>query len=348
MAFTKEHEGRWDNLTRKRAKLHVVLLLILLSVALANEAYASELPTELVPMGCAVGITVRSQGVIVAEISEIETTSGKVSPARDAGLMPGDVITRVAGQDIASAEDLMAALDGCDGAVSIQFTRDGEARQVDIAPWSDGERSFLGIWIKDGVTGIGTMTFYDPATDFFGALGHPISDSETGLIIPVGEGKILSADITGVTPGSPGAPGRLGGVFEANGAIGNIEKNCVVGIFGTVDENFTCDTANSVEVAPEDDIRVGGATILSAASGEVREYDIEIARLYRDNDDGRGMMIKIVDDELLSLTGGIVQGMSGSPILQDGKLIGAVTHVLINDPSKGYAVSIEDMLSALR
>lgn len=310
-------------------------------------AYAAELPEELVPMGEAIGITVKTDGVIVAELSEIETGNGTVSPARDAGILPGDVIVNVGDTEISGVNDLTAALDRCDGnPVPVTVLRSGETLKLTVTPYVDENQKFMGIWIKDSLTGIGTMTYYDPETGRYGALGHAISDSDTGLIIPIGEGKILHADVTGVSPGKSGVPGKLGGVFSFEDTIGSIEKNCVTGIFGNMDEGFSCEDVQPVEVMPESEIKPGNATLLSAADGAVKEYSIEITRIYQENNDNRSMMIKITDDRLIDITGGIVQGMSGSPILQDGKLVGAVTHVLINDPLKGFAVSIEDMLAA--
>jgi stage IV sporulation protein B len=337
---------RWgDGIIVKRVK--VVVMLFTVTLVGLFSASAAELPNKLVPMGTAIGITVKTDGVIVADLSEIDTDSGKVSPAKDAGILPGDVITMVNGCDISSAEDIVNAIENCSGeAISVKLLRDGKERQVTVEPYYDGDDSFLGVWIRDGLTGIGTMTYYDPETGCFGALGHSISDSETGLIIPLREGNIMAADITGAIAGKVGTPGQLCGTFDFDGVIGSIDKNCGEGIFGTVNDSFTYDENGAIEVATDDEIEVGDATVLSCASGELKEYDIEITRLYSDNTDGRSMMIKITDDELLKVTGGIVQGMSGSPIIQNGKLIGAVIHVLINDPQKGYGVSIEDMLDA--
>ncbi|MGM9521641.1 MAG: SpoIVB peptidase [Oscillospiraceae bacterium] len=322
-------------------------MLIAAALILSGGAFAAELPTELVPVGQAVGISIKTQGVIVSELSEMETENGRISPAKDAGILPGDVITMVNGVEVCSTEDMVKALEKTsDGPIAVRLTRDGEERQVTVTPYCGEDENFLGVWVRDSLTGIGTVTYYDPESGTFGALGHSISDSETGLIIPLREGEIMPAHVTGVTAGKSGTPGQLGGAFDYDNVAGEITKNCQVGIFGTTTGDPFDNLGEKLPVAAENEIKVGKAVILSAAGGNVEEYEVEVTRIYSDNTDGRCMMIKVTDDKLIALTGGIVQGMSGSPLIQNGKLIGAVTHVLINDPQKGYAVSIEDMLEA--
>ena len=315
------------------------------AMTLALGALAAELPETLVPVGEAVGISIKTRGVVVSELSEFESGGEKISPALDAGILPGDVITMVNGREITSAADMLEVLDSAGGeTVTVQIERSGERRQVSVTPYFDGESSYLGVWVRDGLTGIGTVTYYDPETGSYGALGHSVADSATGLIVPLREGEIMAAEVTGITPSRVGEPGQLGGLFDYSQVLGSIVKNCQVGIFGVVTDHFSCE--GEIAVAAKSEIRTGSATILSDVTGEIREYSIEITRLYDRADDGRDMMIKVTDAELLALTGGIVQGMSGSPIIQNGKLVGAVTHVLINDPAKGYGVSIETMVNA--
>ncbi len=329
----------------KRAERCALAILVWAVIAETGPCAGAVLSRELVPMGDAIGITVRTRGVIVAELSELETKGGCVSPAKDAGLLPGDVITMVGCRQIDKAQDLIEALDGHGGEeLKVRYTRDGAERETTVTPYDDEGRCYMGFWIKDGVSGIGTLTWYDPETGEYGALGHPVSDGETGQIVPVGEGSIIPAEVTGVTQGKAGTPGRLGGVFKMDQPMGDIRRNNAAGIFGEITESCTFGEIKKTPVAEKSEIKVGSATILSAAGGTVKEYEIEITRLYRGNSDGRSMMIRVTDPELLAITGGIVQGMSGSPIMQDGRLVGAVTHVLINDPTKGYAVAAEDML----
>ncbi len=318
---------------------------VLAGLLLSFPALAAPLPDELVPVGEAVGITVKTQGVLVSELSEFDADGTALAPARDAGLLPGDVITRVDGVEIVSAEDLAQVLDSAAGDVTVVFDRDGETRQTALTPYRDGEGAYLGVWVRDSLSGIGTVTYYDPDTGVFGALGHPISDSATGITVPVREGSILDAQITGVVKSRAGSPGQLGGSFDFSSVLGTIGKNCQCGIFGTL--SCDLDVTAPIPAAPSGDVKPGPAAIISDASGERREYAVEITRVYRGADTGRDMMLRVTDPDLLALTGGIVQGMSGSPIIQDGKLIGAVTHVLIGSPEKGYGVFLENMLRSV-
>ena len=313
---------------------------LLTALALASPAAAADLPERLVPVGEAVGIAVKADGAVVSELSEFKTASGTCAPARDAGLRPGDVITMIEGVPVASAQDMMAALEGAPESVTVRYTRDGKERQAAVKPWFDGETGYLGVWVRDSVSGIGTVTFYDPESGLYGALGHSIADSATGVIVPVREGSLLRARLTGITKSRAGSPGQLGGELDYAGVLGTVDVNCAVGIFGQGREDLR--VCESVPTAPASAVKAGKAVILSDVSGERREYAIEITRLYSGGN-GRDMMIKVTDPDLLALTGGIVQGMSGSPILQQGRLIGAVTHVLINDPEKGYGVFLESM-----
>ncbi len=329
---------------KKIKEISTVLILATTVIGTSTAAYAAEIPDRLIPVGDAIGISIKTKGVIVSEISELETSNGKVSPAKDAGILPGDIITMINGEEINCAEDIDKILSNSGKTVTMQIIRDGDEMQLTLEPYSDGKDSFIGVWLRDSMSGIGTITYYDPDTNSFGALGHSISDPVTGLIIPLQDGNIMPAQITGVTKGHAGAPGQLGGVFKFDNICGKIDKNCQAGIFGVIIEKYNGELGEAIPVASEDEIQVGSAVILSSASGQVEEYDIEVTRLYHDNSSCRSMMIKVTDQDLIDITGGIVQGMSGSPIIQNGKLIGAVTHVLINNPEKGYGVSIEDML----
>lgn len=315
------------------------------AVSLSGAALAAELPETLVPVGEAVGISIKTDGVMVSELSEFDEGGVKRSPAGEAGIRPGDIIVRIDGKDVSSAADMMQALEGVSGEVTVQFTREGKLSQVEVRPHMEEGDGYLGIWVRDGVTGIGTVTYFDPATGRFGALGHSIADSVTGMAVPLREGSIMPAEVTGVTKSRAGTPGQLGGVFDFDKVVGDIDQNCALGIFGTASEELG---SEKLPTAKGSEVRVGPASIISEASGERKEYAVEIVRLYSDSPDGRDMMIKVTDEELIGLTGGIVQGMSGSPIIQDGRLVGAVTHVLINDPRKGYGVFIENMYEAAK
>ena len=310
------------------------LLALALCLALCAAAYAE----SLVPGGSAVGIRMTTDGVVVAGISEVAAQDGSRSPASEAGLKKGDVIKRLGGRDITSAQDLadvLSALDG--GRTSVTVERGGKTKQLNITPARDENGAWkLGLWLRDGVSGVGTLTFYDPATGVYGALGHSISDESGACALPLGDGGIYRAEIVGIVPGEAGAPGQLDGRTDPAAFLGDIRINCGCGIFGTADlDGETVETGE-----PE----TGAAIIRCTLSGEeTREYGIEIKKLY-DTGEGTSMLLTVTDPGLLSLTGGIVQGMSGSPIIQNGRLVGAVTHVFVNDPSSGYGISIRDML----
>ena len=216
--------------------------------------------------------------------------------------------------------------------------RQGSIRQFNVQPalGSDGCWK-LGLWLRDGVSGVGTLTFYDPESGIYGALGHSISDADTGAVLPLGEGSIYDAEIVGIVPGEAGTPGELDGDTDEAAFLGDIRLNCGCGIFGAADfEGEPLETG---------EIKTGKATICCTVSGDtVSEYEIEIKKVY-ETSDFTTVMLTVTDPELLAQTGGIVQGMSGSPIIQGGKLVGAVTHVFVNDPTSGYGISIQDMLS---
>ena len=298
---------------------------------------AAALAESLVPGGGAVGIRMTTDGVVVAGISEVETSSGKRSPAADAGLKKGDVITRLGGSEIATAQDFKAALSALDGSkTTVTFERGGKQKQLNITPAQGTDGAWkLGLWLRDGISGVGTLTFYDPATGVYGALGHCISGDD-GEALPLGDGGIYGAEIVGIVQGTVGAPGQLAGKTDAAAFLGDIRINCGCGIFGTAD--FDGETMETGE------FETGPATIRCTLEGsQTREYGIEIKKVYSSSE-GTTVMLTVTDPELIALTGGIVQGMSGSPIIQDGRLVGAVTHVFVNDPTSGYGVSIEDML----
>ncbi len=323
---------------------------LLVTAVCTTPAMAAELPETLVPMGNAVGITVKTDGVLVADVSEVETEEGKRYPASDAGIYPGDVITNVNGQKITGLEELEKILDENAGKpLEVKVERTGETKAVEISPCKSKDGSYeLGVWLRDSMTGLGTITFYDPESKLYGALGHPINDIDTGVLVPVRTGSIMQAAVSGVIRGEPGNPGQLQGAFDADSILGDVEENTVGGIFGELSEIKTAEAKEEIPVAEAEEIALGEVTVLSNVAGEqVERYTAEITRIYDGSDvNGRNMMISITDERLLDKTGGIVQGMSGSPIIQDGKLIGAVTHVLVNDPTRGYGIFIENMLDA--
>ena len=308
---------------------------------------AAERPRMVVPMGRAVGIKLFSDGVMVVGFSQIPAAEGNVVPARTCGLREGDVITHINAAEVDTVEEVQAELSKIGGEeMSIRAVRDGKALQVTaqaVKCSTDGSYK-LGAWLRDSMAGIGTVTYYDPATEEFGALGHGINDVDTALLMPLESGGVLSASVTDVKRGAKGEPGELHGKFDTGADIGVLWANTSYGVFGTLDKSGL-DLTQPVAVARKDQVETGKAVIYSNISGdEVCSYEVEITKLFPHAADGRDMTVKVTDPALLEATGGIVQGMSGSPIIQNGRLIGAVTHVLVGDPTQGYGILAERML----
>lgn len=289
-------------------------------------------PQMLVPGGCTVGIKLNTKGLVV-------TGFEGQSPAKEAGLKKGDVIIEVDGEQIHTTAALKENID--DEEIVLTVLRNGKEAEFCVTP----RHRQIGAYVRDSVAGIGTVTYYDPVTGSFGALGHGVNDVNSADLIPVEDGALVGSSVVEVEKGKNGTPGELKGKFDLKTILGTVDRNCAHGIFG---ELTTPISAKPLPVGSTEEVKAGKATILSNVSGsEVREYSVEILKIYPHADEtGRNMLLKITDKELLSTTGGIVQGMSGSPIIQDGKLVGAVTHVLVNDPTKGYGIFIENMLDA--
>ena len=312
----------------------------------ASALTASAAAQELVAGGRAVGIRMNTDGVIVAGAAPVETASGAATPASDAGLRTGDVIVGMGGAEIHTAQDFVKAASGMTGeAIALEVLRGGEEKTLSITPAKDRDGTMkLGLWLRDGVAGVGTLTFYDPATRVYGALGHGITDADTGELLPLGSGVLTRASIVGVVKGESGKPGQLDGCSDEGSICGSIVMNTDYGIFGILDSGAEA-LGNTVECGG---MKPGAAKIVTTLSGDsAGEYSVEINRVYHDPS-GERVMITVTDKALIAATGGIVQGMSGSPIIQDGKLVGAVTHVFVNDPTKGYGLSIADMIGEVQ
>ncbi len=302
----------------------------------------------LIPVGETVGIQIKMKGVLVAGVTSVETAEGTVCPAQSAGLKAGDVIAAVNGQAVEDAAGFVKAVEEQgSGPVELSVLRNGRSQSVTVSPARDAGGVWrLGLWLRDGVAGVGTVTYIDPATGAFGALGHGVNDTDTGVLLPVADGDVCRAQIVDVKRGTAGAPGELAGSLDADDVLGCIESNTPCGIFGVIDGRLDT-VCPALPVGSPEDVQKGPATILACVAGQqIREYDVEIARTGMTGSGGRDLMVHVTDPELLQRTGGIVQGMSGSPIIQNGKLVGAVTHVLVNDPTRGYGIFIDTMLDA--
>lgn len=319
----------------KKTIITALMCLALVS-AMPTAAYAMELMVG----GQPVGIQLNTDGVMVAGLASIETAEGKKSPAADAGFRQGDIIIKIGERKVSCAADFIDAVAALNGqSAPVTALRDGKTVEMTVQPVLSSENQWmLGMWLRDGISGIGTLTFCDPDTGVYGALGHSVNDEDSGVILPLGDGSISSAQIVGVVPGSQGAPGELTGAADTGKILGSVEKNTEKGIYG---HSYVSLGGKVVETGK---IQTGSASIISTVSGsEPREYAVEINRVYSESGCTR-VMLTVTDPELCAATGGIVQGMSGSPILQNGCLVGAVTHVFVNDPTKGYGISIQDML----
>ncbi len=309
-----------------------VALLILCAIPFS--AYATEL---LVPVGQVVGLQLQNGTVTVADLAPD-------SPAKAAGVQAGDCILRLDGSAITCVQELKDQLKNCGATVKLDIRRDRKEQTLTITPETTATGPRLGIYLREGITGIGTITYYDPDTGNFGTLGHGVNDP-TGSLTNMETGLAYPAKVQSVRQGRIGAPGQLVGAIQGSNTLGQLTLNTPQGLFGKTELALPGDP---LPVAQAGDVHTGPATILSTVAGaKPQEYSVEILKTYaKDRQGGRNMLIKITDQRLLEATGGIVQGMSGSPLLQNGKIIGAVTHVLVNDPTTGYGIFIENMLEA--
>lgn len=304
----------------------------------------------VVPGGFAFGIKMHTRGVIVVGMSDIQKGAKNLNPAKDAGLKVGDVIISIDDMPVTRKSDIADYIESYEeGEVKITAIREGIEMDFYLSPvkseYDDGFKA--GIWIRDSSAGIGTMTYYDPETLGFGGLGHAICDVDTGRMMPFFSGEIVDVNISGINMGLSGKPGELKGSFASEEPLGSLLANSEAGIFGFLSEPVI--EADPIPIAFRQEIHPGPAQIYSTVSGnKPQAFDIEIEKVnYSDTTMTKNMIIKIKDSQLMAQSGGIVQGMSGSPIIQDEKLVGAVTHVFVNDPTRGYGIFIENMDNVL-
>ena len=318
----------------KKLTRRLIIAIVFICI-LTTGVFASD---YLIPVGRVVGLDLSSGTVTVAAFDD------HLSAAKDAGLQPGDQILSINGTRIACAEDVRRALDHSQGAVDLVINREGAEMAIHLEPQITDEGPRLGVFLRQGITGIGTVTWFDPDTGAFGTLGHGVSDAK-GCLLKMTGGKVYPATVASVQKGKAGAPGQLKGAIAGDTLLGTVSINAQQGVFGTVGRPWE---GEAIPTAAWEEIHTGDAAIRSTVTeGVPRDYSVEILKIYsKTKADGRNFLIKVTDPALLEATGGIVQGMSGSPIIQDGKLVGAVTHVLVNDPTRGYGIFIENMLDA--
>ena len=306
--------------------------------------------TTVVPMGNAIGMKLYTAGVLVVGMSEIE---GK-KPYENSGIKEGDRIVQINQNQIDNTDDLMEAVNQSNGnKISVQYVRDEKTITTSIKPVKNSSNEYkIGLWVRDAAAGVGTLTFYEPASGMFATLGHGIMDIDTLDLIKIANGELVTTNILSITKGTKGNPGEIRGTIEAGHTIGNISKNTKFGVFGTINKTpyLTVSDENAMQVALREEIKTDKAQIIcELENGKKEYYDIEIQKVFvNNNKDNKSMLIKITDLKLLKKTGGIIQGMSGAPIIQNGKFVGAVTHVLVNDPTIGYGVFADIMLKQMK
>lgn len=307
---------------------------------------------QLVPGGHSIGVLLRTDGVMVVGFSPILNKNNEPCfPAREAGIAVGDIIVAVNGKKVFTddqVKEIVGSFRQEDISISLTIKKNDKLYQRIIYPqYCEDTKSYrIGLFVRDNAGGVGTLTFYDPSSRSYGALGHVISDFETNQALQIRQGKILVASVENIQKAKRGYPGEKVGIFLQNNDLGNIEKNENCGIYGTTYKDIRNPLyPEPLPVGYSNQIQLGKATILTVVQGEqIKRYDIEIEKILYGRQDGKNMIIRITDKDLLEKTGGIVQGMSGSPIIQNGKIVGAVTHVFVNDPARGYGVFIENML----
>jgi len=318
-------------------KTCITLLLSFFIIPINALAYSD----QIIVGGENIGITLNSTGILIVGVYDVNNSS----PASDAGLKSGDMITTVNKEKVNNIEEMAQKInDSSKDSVSVGYLRDGKKETTTLKLYKDENNVYkTGLYVKDSVTGIGTLTFIDPETKLFGALGHEIQEQTTGKLLEIKDGKIFDSTVTGVVPSSDGTPGEKKAKYDANKTVGDVATNTTQGIFGT----YTSELPNkdTYKVAKPSQIKTGKAKILTVLNGsEIKEYEINVTKINEGKQKNKNFVFEITDKELLDKTNGIIQGMSGSPIIQGEYVIGAVTHVVVDNPHKGYGIFITNML----
>ena len=306
--------------------------------------------TTVIPLGKAIGMKLYTDGVLVVGMSEIQGQK----PYEGSGIEAGDTIVEIDNVKINSTNELIQCVNSSNGkSVEIKYISDEQEKTANIEPAKDSDNEYkLGLWVRDAAAGVGTLTFYEPSTGDFAALGHGINDVDTYELIQIANGELVTTNILDIIKGEDGSPGEIRGSIDNCITLGKINKNTALGVYGNITNSARLNLNNSkeMEVANRSEITTGKAEIMcELENGQIENYEIEIQKIFPENNsDNKSMLIKVTDDELIEKTGGIIQGMSGAPIIQNGKFIGAVTHVLVNDSTTGYAVFADLMIKQMR
>lgn len=311
--------------------------------------------TTVVPLGNLIGLKLYTDGVLVVGMSEIDgVDEKKYKPYENCGIEEGDMIVEINNTIVTSTADLVQCINASKGSeVEIKYIKDGSILETNITPVKTSSSTYkLGLWVRDAAAGVGTVSFYDPSSKTFAALGHGIIDVDTEDLLTIANGDFITTDIISIEKGEEGNPGKIQGSIDRQYKIGQIVKNTQFGVYGYLTDisKLNIDVSNTMQVALRDEIEKGPATIIcTLENGKKEEYNVEIQKIYKNNnEDNKSMLVKVKDERLLEKTGGIIQGMSGSPLIQDGKLIGALTHVLVQKPDTGYAVFADIMVKQMR
>ena len=311
--------------------------------------------TEVVPLGNIVGLKLYTNGVLVVGMSEISgIDKNKYKPYENTGIVEGDMIVEINEKTVTNTTELIECVNNSKGKqISIKYVRDGEILETNIKPIETSKDDYkLGLWVRDAAAGVGTISYYEPKSGLFAALGHGIIDVDTEKLLDISSGEFVTTNIVSIVKGEKGNPGKIQGSVEAQQKIGDVYKNTEFGVFGKVSNTSVLneDLTKTVKVASRNEIKTGKATIMCTLENNIKkEYEVEIEKIYKNNNtDNKSMVIKVTDKELLEKTGGIIQGMSGSPIMQNGKIIGVLTHVLVSNPTVGYGVFADIMLKQMR
>ncbi len=306
--------------------------------------------TTVIPLGKAIGMKLYTEGVLVVGMSEIEGQK----PYQNSGIETGDKIIEINNTKIENTDELIECVNRSNGnKLEIKYVSNDQEKTTSIEPVRTSENEYkLGLWVRDAAAGVGTLTFYNPESNSFASLGHGINDVDTLELIDIASGELTTTNILDIVKGENGIPGEIRGSIDNGRKIGNIYKNTSFGVYGTVTnvERLDLNSSKEVEVANRSEIQTGKAEILcELENGKIGTYEIEIQKIFKENNkDNKSMLIKVTDEELIEKTGGIIQGMSGAPILQNGKFIGAVTHVLVNDSKCGYGVFADLMIKEMK